>query len=625
MVKKKRKAKQKRTTDTHATVTGPVSVEESPLYIDIATPGTPTSADRYRSVPRQDVQDLGTAQPGIGMVSGSIIGLTSGEIRIDHDAALSVHFEGDRARKNPSIVVSGEDAIMEEPDVYGQRATDSDPEGPTPAPHSHAVRRRSQEAGETRESDDADASGDVPIDDLGPSLPAEEKPTPAPVVATPAEKSRRRRNTLPQHTRTGEHPVVAADPGPQARAASVPGPQAVVSHPMEPIVSGEITVVSGEIMIVPEEDIPARPRKETAPPPPPVAPRAPVAPPPLPVAGRPAEAATTAVAKRADALPPPPPPPGVVPVPVDESAGPAEPSRPDDEPSPEEMEQRQAARDQRREILRQMIAQAPVPFAMNIPDKAAPASDAGFVPAVPLERLEPQVTRPMVEAAGEVTAPSAPPEPPPPPPESAPAARSPRHAHAARDNKHPRHAPPAEAPAVPGNPVAAAEPPAVAAPAVQSAAPAAQSAAPAVQSAAPGTPVAVSESGTGAEHSRQRRVATPLENSLVSHNLEKMPEQALAGRLPRAATRDDLPTKFSDLEEEFFDKELHPENDYSGLDEVFANMQEQNQTNGSILNSIKRLFVADSPPPKNGGARKSTPAPKPAPKKPKGGHAPKKK
>lgn len=99
----------------------------------------------------------------------------------------------------------------------------------------------------------------------------------------------------------------------------------------------------------------------------------------------------------------------------------------------------------------------------------------------------------------------------------------------------------------------------------------------------------------------------------------------MSGKLPRAATRDDLPTKFSDLEEEFFDKELHPENDYSGLDEVFANMQEQNPNNGSILNSIKRLFVADAPPTKNGGSKKATPVPKPAAKKPRGGHAPRKK
>jgi len=621
LVKKKRKAKQKRTTDTHSTVTGPVSVEESPLYIDIATPGTPATGDRYRSVPRQDVQDLGTAQPDIGMVSGSIIGLTSGEIRIDHDAALSVHFEGDRPRKNPSIVVSGEDAIMEEPDVYGHRSTDSDPEGPTPAPHTHATRRRRHEIEEARPLEAEDESEDVPLEDLGPSLPAdssaeepaeepaEEKPTPAPAVVVPAEKSRRRRNTLPQHTRTGEQPVVVtAAPPPPAPEAAVPRSPAAVSHPMEPFVSGEYTLVSGEIMLVPEEDIPARPRKETAPPTA-SAPKATMAPPPLPPAAKPP------AAKISDSLPPPPdpPPPAALkaPAPVDEPAGSSEPSRPDDEPTPEEMEQRKSARDQRREILRQMIAQAPVPFAMNIPDKTSPASDAEFVPAVPALQLEPQVTRPMVEAAGEITAPSAAPElppspdplpdPPPPPPDPAPVARPARHAHAPGEPKHARQAP--ETPAVVDKPHEGkiAGTPVVA-----------------------GTPVAA-KSDAVAEHSRQRRMATPLENSLVSHNLEKMPEQALAGRLPRAATRDDLPTKFSDLEEEFFDKELHPENDYSGLDEVFASMQEQNQTNGSILNSIKRLFVADSPPPKNGGSKKSTPAPKPAPKKPKGGHATKKK
>ncbi len=145
----------------------------------------------------------------------------------------------------------------------------------------------------------------------------------------------------------------------------------------------------------------------------------------------------------------------------------------------------------------------------------------------------------------------------------------------------------------------------------------------------PAKPETAPDAKPAAAPDRPRRAATPLENSLVSTNLE-MASRApgnpeMSGRLPRAATRDDLPVKFSDLEEEFFDKELHPENDYSGLDEMFAQMQEQNPPNGGILGSLKRLFVADAPPPKNGGTPKPTPAPKPAPKKPKGGHGSKKK
>ncbi len=614
MVKKKRKAKQKRTTDSLATVTGPVSVEESPLYIDIATPGTPTSADRYRMVPRQEVQDLGTAQPDSGMISGSIIGLTSGEIRIDHDAALSVHFEGDRARKRPSIVVSEEDAVVEEPDVYGHRSGESDPEGPTPAPHTHASRQSKAEQEENQQ--DAD---EAPVDDLGPSLPPEaaepRSPQPAPAKAPATEepegRSRRRRNTLPQHTRPSEQKA----------------PEAVPHRQMEPIVSGEYTVVSGEIMIVPEEDIPATHRRE--PMSPPAAQKSPVAPPPLPPPSPAPVAGTPAVA-----LPPPPAPPA-----PEEPAGAAEPSTPDDEPTPEERSARSQARDQRREMLRQMIAQAPVPFAMSAIDKSVPASDAGFIPAAPAVKLESQATVPMVEAAGEISAPL--PEPPPPPPPAKPepepvkplAAVESKPVHGGRVSKHAM----ATVEAKPGKPAPAAEKPAAVAektaekpaekpagkPAPAAEKPSAVAEQPVEKPAEKPAPVAAAATAT--EASRPRRVATPLENTLVSNNLEQMSGQHMSGKLPRAATRDDLPTKFSDLEEEFFDKELHPENDYSGLDEVFANMQEQNTGNGSILNSIKRLFVADAPPPKNGGAKKSTPAPSPAAKKPKGGHAPKKK
>ena len=566
MVKKKRKAKQKRSTDAHETVTGPVSVEESPLYIDIATPGTPVASDRYRPVPRQDVQDLGTAQPDSGMISGSIIGLTSGEIRIDHDAALFVHFEGERSRKRPSILVAEEDAVVEEPDFYGRHKGDSDPEGPTPAPHLHASQQAKKPPVEEPE--------EAPIEDLGPSLPPENEPQPSGAKAVaeapggveqPGERPRRRRNTLPQHQRPSESKA------------------AVPHHPMEPIVSGEFTVVSGEIMLVPEEDIPAKSPGETRPEPP--ARRQPVAPPPLPKA----------------ALPPPPPPPE----PAEAIEGGVEPSTPDEEPSPEEVAARNQARTARREMLRQMIAQAPVPFAMNIPDKSARASDAGFIPAAPVAPQPLQPTRPMVEPAGEITTPAAAPPPPlPPEPAAVASVPVPKHGRSTgtMETKPGRHARHAQAPA-----------------SEKTEAPAAPAAA------APAAAVAPTS-----ENTRPHRGATPLENTLVSNNLEQMAGQNLSGRLPRAATRDDLPTKFSDLEEEFFEKELHPENDYSGLDEVFAQMQEQNPPNGSILNSLKRLFVADVPPPKNGGTKngsagKATPAPKPAAKKPKGGHAPKKK
>ena len=608
MVKKKRKAKQKRITDAHSTVTGPVSVEETPLYIDIASPGTPAAADRYRSVPRQGVEDLGTAQPEIGLVSGSIVGLTSGEIRIDHDAALSVHFESERPRKKSSIEVSEDDAVLEEPEVYGARSNDSDPEGPTPAPH---LRGRRPDPGVPDEEPEA------PIEDLGPSLP-DEGPTPgtAETAGEAPAKPRRRRNTLPQHVRTGEHPVVAATV--PAVAAPVPavaatGPTvAAPSRPMEPIVSGEFTVVSGEIMLVPEEDIPAKPR------PAPMA-AEPKEPPPLPVAATVQPVAATVQPPMDDT----------------EVTAPAEPSHPDEEPSPEELARRQVARDQRRKLLRDMVAQAPVPFAMSIPDKSAPATDAGFVPAAPAVVLAPQATLPM----------AAPPAPPPPAetghrhakvgrvtgPVEARAGKQPEKHTEKRTEKHAeKHSekPSPAAPAVPGVPsgtvggeisVPAAEPDPPVAPAPATAAPAV--AAPAT--AAPGTPAATG--GTvAAEPARPRRAATPLENSLVSTNME-LTGQNLSGRLPRAATRDDLPVKFSDLEEEFFDKELHPENDYTGLDEVFAQMQEQNPPNGGILGSLKRLFVADAPQQKNGATPKPTPVPKPAAKKPKGGHGHKKK
>ncbi len=88
-------------------------------------------------------------------------------------------------------------------------------------------------------------------------------------------------------------------------------------------------------------------------------------------------------------------------------------------------------------------------------------------------------------------------------------------------------------------------------------------------------------------------------------------EPMMSGRL-RASSRSDIPVKgFSDMEEEFFDKEIHPENDYSGLDEVFANIQEQQANSGGLLGSLRRLFVADAPlqkgapgKPKNGNAQR---------------------
>ncbi len=638
MVKKKRKAKQKRITDAHSTVTGPVSSEESPLYIDIASPGTPAAADRYRAVPRQGVEDLGTAQPELGLVSGSIVGLTSGEIRIDHDAALSVHFESERPKKKPSILVAEDDAVLEEPEVYAARTSDSDPEGPTPAPHLR---------GQRPAPGVPDEEAEAPIEDLGPALP-EEAPVPvADDAATATEapvKSRRRRNTLPQHARTGEHPTVGPTGptvGPTGPTVGPTGPTVgAPSRPMEPIVSGEFTVVSGEIMLVPEEDIPAKPR-----PVPKVA--EPKAPPPLPAATRPE--------------PPPPPPPPATPMRDTEVTAPSEPSHPDDEPSPEELARRQEARDHRRKLLRDMVAQAPVPFAMNIPDKSAPATDAGFIPAAPAVVLGSEATRPMAAPATPappppappspvaVTPPAPPPEPSPVPPPPDPPATSHRHDKVgrvtgqveARHEKHPerqaqkqaekhpekqaqkqaekhpeKHPEKQAEKTAPAGPVAAGVPSGTVGGEVSI--PAAEPDPPPSAAATPAAATPATEPG------RPRRTATPLENSLVSTNME-LTGQHLSGRLPRAATRDDLPVKFSDLEEEFFDKELHPENDYSGLDEVFAQMQEQNQPNGGILGSLKRLFVADAPQPKNGATPKPTPAPKPAAKKPKGGHGHKKK
>jgi hypothetical protein len=279
---------------------------------------------------------------------------------------------------------------------------------------------------------------------------------------------------------------------------------------------------------------------------------------------------------------------------------------------------RKQALDQRREMLRQMIAQAPVPFSMQLPDKTAIASDAGFVPAAPAVILEPQVTHPLATPSPPAVSDPPPPDPPPP---STPVMTGPRSGKVGKttgqlEGRQGRRAEkPAEKPIE-----KAAEKPiekpiekAIEKPAEK----------PIEKAAEKPIEKAAEKSPEKPEPQRPRRAATPLENSLVSNNLE-MGSQ-MSGRLPRAATRDDLPVKFSDLEEEFFDKELRPENDYTGLDEVFAQMQEQSPPNGGILGSLKRLFVADAPQPKNGGTPKPTPAPKPAPKKPKGGHGNKKK
>ena len=494
MVKKKRKNKQKRSTGSHDVVTSAISAEQSPLYIDIASPATgPKTPDRYRSQTRSEVEDLGTASPEHGMVTGSIVGLTSGEIRIDNDAALSIRFEADgpvESKSSKGSIVVNEGAEVEEPERYAFHGTDPDPDGPTPAPGVPDRQDPEEGAGDTEPLGDEDF-----IEDLGPGLPEE------------TEQPKKRRNTLPQHARQSSE---------------------------LPEVSGEICIVSGEIAVVPEHDIPPKrttrdlkARAKPASEPVPEIPSIITEPPPAPVAVQPDPPPPAPVSVQPD--PPPPAPAAFEETPIDEKI----------------LAERREKKQRQSEELRRIIASVPVPFALDIPDKSSAPSDEGFVPAVPM---------PDAQAGSAVSLSPDPPDEKPPEPKT-------------------------------------------------------------------GTPT------TSAKETKQKKVAaTPLEDSLVSSKMEKMSSVQHSGRLPRGVSRDDLPSKaFSTMEEEFFDKELHPENDYSGLEEVFAQMQEQNGNGNGLFSSIKRLFVADAPAPKNGNAKKPAakkPTSKPRKKKP--DNAPKK-
>ncbi len=529
MVKKKRKIKQKRT-DSQERPSVPATPEQVPLYIDVATPH-----DDER--PAGIVVRPDSRRPDSGeLVSGSIVGLASGEIHVDPALALAVHFDGVAASRKPSVEVAGEGAIVEEIQGTGQKSEALPDEEPTPAPlvSPAALQAGTGSMAETAKRD-----------------PAED---PA------SSRRRKRRNTLPQMGSLPPKQPVDAD-------------RAVVMPSADAMASGGYAVFSGEIEIVPETDEPPRAAASPPPLPPPVPASLPVEEPVPPepplMMGLPEESGLDDSGEDAKAAPP------------AAEAGESHPevATPDEtaekeEPrlSAEELEAMRRAREERREQLRRLVASLPLPFAMQLPNKNEQPADEGFSPVLPA--ATPAAAMPPLESRA------------------------------------------AAVPLPVETPVAVENPPSPPSPPTEirtDSSPAMAAGETAVPPPAPETPAMAGEIAVPETPPKAKKVATPLENTLVSAQMSAM-EPVASGRLPRASSRSDIPVKgFSDMEEEFFDKELHPENDYTGLDEVFASMQEQQNASGGLLGSLRRLFLADAPAgkAKNGTNGKAGTSPQP--------------
>ncbi|MDA3864965.1 MAG: hypothetical protein PF689_13980, partial [Deltaproteobacteria bacterium] len=52
---------------------------------------------------------------------------------------------------------------------------------------------------------------------------------------------------------------------------------------------------------------------------------------------------------------------------------------------------------------------------------------------------------------------------------------------------------------------------------------------------------------------------------------------------------------FSDIEKEFFETEITPENDYSGIEEILSKIEEKHKKKRGLFGSIKKLLVQDTP------------------------------
>jgi len=475
-----------------------VTAEQVPLYIDVATPHDDES-------PAGIVMPANSRRTGSGevLVSGSIVGLASGEIHVDPELALAVHFgdAGTFSRKS-TVEIGGEGAVMEEILPFAGRVDSAKQENEAPTPAPLVTPGKLQEAG----------LPEKPKEDANPNASA------APAAPEAKPRNRKRRNTLPQ------------------TAAVPPAPAAVVT-PNSASSSEGYSIFSGEIEIVPEEDSPPARAARAVPPAIPSekaagAPEKPEAMEPPLRMGLPEEAEIPA---ERDA--------GVF------AARTAEPLQTGEEGSlsPEEIEAIQRQREERREQLRRLVASLPLPFAMNLPDKTQKPQEKDFIPAVPASAMPPLESIARAEQLPEIAS--------------------------------------AQAPGtVPENSAEPAK----------------------TESDKPETNGAVPENS--AEPAKTKKVATPLENSLVSAQMGAI-EPMTSGRLPRASSRSDIPVKsFSDMEEEFFDREIRPENDYSGLDEVFASIQEQQPKSG-LLGSLRRLFMADAPTARNSNGKPPTGAP----------------
>ncbi|MBU1239189.1 hypothetical protein KKF84_01285, partial [Myxococcota bacterium] len=104
------------------------------------------------------------------------------------------------------------------------------------------------------------------------------------------------------------------------------------------------------------------------------------------------------------------------------------------------------------------------------------------------------------------------------------------------------------------------------------------------------------------------RTATPLVASPpLSEFVPPPPAVTQQGNIRGIVAEKEIPHKgFSQLEEDFFQTEIKPENDYSGLEDIFGKIQEEQGAKKGFFSSLKNLFIADATPrPGNGGTKRN--------------------